>query len=68
MVNAKPEALYRREKRRYPLYRELGGPQDRCGRVRKISPAPEFDPRTAQPAASGYTDWAIPAHITKLLA
>jgi hypothetical protein len=24
---------------RYPLYRRLVGPQDRCGRVRKISPA-----------------------------
>ena len=23
---------------RYPLYRRLGGPQGRCGRVRKISP------------------------------
>ena len=25
-------------KTRYPLYRRLGGPQGRCGRVRKISP------------------------------
>ena len=25
---------------RYPLYRRLGGPQGRCGRVRKISPPP----------------------------
>ena len=25
-------------KTRYPLYRRLGGPQDRSGRVRKISP------------------------------
>jgi hypothetical protein len=32
---------------RYPLYRRLGGPQDRSGRVRKISPPPRFDPRTA---------------------
>jgi len=45
---------------RYPLYRV--GPQGRCGQVRKISPPPEFDPRTVQPAASRYTDWAIPAH------
>jgi hypothetical protein len=29
-------------KTRYPLYRRLGGPQGRSGRVRKISPQPEF--------------------------
>ena len=48
-------------KTRYPLYRRLGGPQGRSGRVRKISPPPGFDPRTVQPVASRYTDWAIPA-------
>ena len=48
-------------KTQYPLYRRLGGPQDRSGRVRKISPPPGFDPRTVQPVASRYTDWAIPA-------
>ena len=37
---------------RYPLYRRLGGPQGRSGRVRKISPPPGFDPRTVQPVAS----------------
>ena len=41
---------------RDPLYRRLGGPQDRSGRVRKISPPPGFDPRTVQPVASRYTD------------
>jgi hypothetical protein len=40
------------------LYRRLGGPQGRSGRVRKISPPPRFDPRTVQPVASRYTDWA----------
>ena len=49
-------------KTRYPLYRRLGGSQGRSGRVRKISPPPGFDPRTVQPVASRYTDWAIPAH------
>ena len=39
---------------RYPLYRRLGGPQDRSGRLRKISPPPGFDPRTVQPVASHY--------------
>ena len=47
---------------RYPLYRRLGGPQGRSGRVRKISPPPGFDPRTVQPVGSRYTDYAIPAH------
>jgi hypothetical protein len=47
---------------RYPLYRRLGGPKGRSGRVRKISPPPAFDPQTVQPVASRYTDWAIAAH------
>ena len=44
-------------KTRYPLYRRLGGPQGRSGRVQKISPAPGFDPRTVHPVASRYTDF-----------
>ena len=40
----------------HPLYTRLGGPQDRSGRVGKISPPPGFDPRTVQPVASRYTD------------
>ena len=48
-------------KTRYPLYRRLGRPHGRSGRVRKISPPPGFDPRTVQPVASRYIDWAIPA-------
>jgi hypothetical protein len=50
-------------KTRYPLYRRLGGPQGRSGRVRKISPPPGFDPRNFQPLASRYTDCAIPSAI-----
>jgi hypothetical protein len=46
---------------RYPLYRRLGRPQSRSGRVLN-SPPPGFDPRTAQPVASRYTDYVIPAH------
>ena len=46
----------------YPFYRRLGAAQGRSGQVRKISPPPGFDPRTVQPVASRYTDWAIPAH------
>jgi hypothetical protein len=55
-----PAAL-RPRKTRYQLYAKLGGPQDRSGQVRKTSLPPEFDPRTVQPVASRYTDWAIPA-------
>ena len=50
-------------KTRYPLYRSLGRPQGRSGRLRKISPPPGFDPRTVQPVASRYTDCAIPATL-----
>ena len=46
-------------KTRYALYRRLGGPQDRSGQVRKISPPPGFDPRTVQPVASRYTDYFL---------
>jgi hypothetical protein len=52
-----PAALAPR-KTRYPLYRRLGGPQGRSGRVRKISPSPAFDPRIVQPVASRYTDYS----------
>ena len=36
----------------------LGGPQGRSGEGQKISPPPGFDPRTIQPVASRYTDYA----------
>jgi hypothetical protein len=51
------------EKTRYPVYKRLGGDQDRSGRGRKSSPPPGFDPRTVQPVASSYTDWAIPGRL-----
>ena len=41
---------------RYPLYRRLSGPLDLTGQVRKISPPPEFDPRTVQPLLSRSSD------------
>ena len=37
---------------------------DGCG---KISPSPGFDPRTLQPVASRYADYAIPAHRSWVL-
>ena len=57
-VSVTPRPLYPRDKTRYPLYRRLGGPQGRSGQVRKISPPPGFDPRTVQPVASRYNDYA----------
>jgi hypothetical protein len=50
-------------KTRYPLHMKQVGPQGRSGRVRKNSSPPGFDPRTVQPVASRYTDWAIPTHF-----
>jgi hypothetical protein len=44
----------------------LGGPRPDW-RVRKISPLPEFDPRTVEPVASRYTDWTVPAHLLTLI-
>ena len=41
----------------------LGGPQGRCGPIRKISPPPGFDPVTVQPITSRYTDYVIPSHF-----
>jgi hypothetical protein len=45
-------------KTRYLLYGRLGGTQGQSGQVQKISPPPGFDPRTVQPVASRYTDYA----------
>ena len=42
-------------KTRYPLYRRLGGPQGRSGRVENLAP-PGFDPRIVQSVVSHYTD------------
>ena len=50
------------KKTRFLLYRTLGRPQGRSGRVRKISSPPGFDPRTVQLVVSGYTDWGNPAY------
>jgi hypothetical protein len=56
------QPIYPGKETRYPLYRRLGGPQGWSGRVREISPPPGVDPRTVQPVASRYTDWAIRNH------
>jgi hypothetical protein len=53
-------------KTRYPFYRRLDWPQGRSGQVQKISPPSGFDPRTVQPVASRYTDWATGTTFTGL--
>ena len=58
VVSVTPRPLFTPGKTRYPLYRRLGGPHGRSGQVRKISPPTGFDPRTVQPVASRYTDYA----------
>jgi hypothetical protein len=37
------------------LYKRIGGPQGRSGRVQKSYPPPGFDAETVQPVASSYT-------------
>jgi hypothetical protein len=49
----------------YPLHRRLGGPQDRSGQVRKISPTPGFDSRTVQPHSQSLYWLNYPAKISK---
>jgi hypothetical protein len=52
---------------RYPLYRWLSGPQERSELVQKIFRLHRDSiPRTVQPVASRYTDWAIPVHGCKI--
>ena len=54
---ARPSCTLPPGKTQCPLYRRLGGPQGRSGRVENLAP-PGFDPRTIQPVVSRYTDWA----------
>ena len=49
---------------RYPLYRRLGGPQGRSGRVENLVPT-GIRSRTIQPVVSRYTDWATQPTIGK---
>ena len=65
-VNAMPRLLYPLERACTHCIGVCVGPQGLSGRVRQISPPPEFDPRIVQSVASRYTDYAIPAHSTKV--
>ena len=59
ITKPKPTHTHTLHKTRYPLYRRLCWPQGRSGQLRKISPPPRFDPRTFEPVANRYTDYAI---------
>ena len=54
-LTPRPGRFASAKENRHPLYRRVGGFQGRCGRVRKISHQPRFDPRTVQPLASRST-------------
>jgi hypothetical protein len=63
---SRPGRFLTPEKTRYPVYRRLGGSQSLVGQVRKISPPPGFVPRTVQPVASHYTDWATLCKVVEI--
>ena len=68
VFKATPQLLYPSGKRSGThCIRGWVEPQDRSGRVRKISPTPGFDSWTVQPVTNRYTDWAIVAHFILLL-
>ena len=53
--------------RTMPYPREIYDTQGQSGGVRKISPSPSFEPRTAQPVANRYTDYASSVPILILV-
>jgi len=65
VVSVTPRPLFTpRGKTRYPLYRRLGGPQDRSGRVRKILPTPTWIRSPDRPARSqSLYRLRYPAHL-----
>jgi len=68
VVRTRSDSFTPRKVTRYPLYSKLVGPQGQSKRVWNLLSQPGFDPRTAQPVASRYTDWAIPAHMQCVIA
>jgi hypothetical protein len=61
VVKARPWPFYPRERSGTHCVGGWAGPTAGLGSCGKSRPPPGFDPRTAQPVASRYTDWAIPA-------
>jgi hypothetical protein len=63
VVNATPRPLYLQERHGTHCTGGWVGPGDSLDGCGKSRPPPGFDPRTVQPVASRYTDYAIPAHL-----
>ena len=63
MVNATPRPLHPWERPGTHCIGGWVGPRARLDGCGKSRPPPGFDPRTVQPVASRYADWAIPVHI-----
>jgi hypothetical protein len=59
-VNARPRPS--NKDTQYPLYTRMERSHGRSGRVWKVSPTPEFDPRTVQLVVSRCIDNVILAH------
>ena len=57
------QPLYPRERELVPIVQKTGWTLASVWTARKISPLPGFDPRTVQPVASRYTDYAISAAV-----
>jgi hypothetical protein len=62
VVNATPRPLYLRERAGTHCIGGRVGLKAGLDRWAKSRPQTGFDPRTVQPVARRYTDWAIPAH------
>jgi hypothetical protein len=68
VVSVTPRPLFTPGKDPVPIVQEAGwAAGGRTGQVRKIPPLPEFDPRTFQPVASRYTDYATRATLFFML-
>ena len=62
-VSATPRPLFTPGKDPVPIVQEVGWVSGAVWTgAENLAPPPGFDPRTVQPIASRYTDWAIPAH------
>jgi hypothetical protein len=64
VVNATCLPLYPRERDPVAIALEYVGPRASLDGHGKSRPPLRFDPRTIQPVASRYPDWAIPVHFT----
>jgi hypothetical protein len=67
MMNATLRLLYPWERERIPIAKEADSAPGPVWTREKNLASLGFDPRTVQPVASSYTDYAIPAHLYLLI-